>query len=927
MKKTNRFTPIVFILASMMAGWFLAVRIWTEEEQLPPRIPSFEAIAQATAPPTAALMVSPQTAFDHWPGLSPIQSEPVAALNPPTVEVASNDFQPPVVVYDSKPHTAFDLPDHSATELIAANVSEGASFHPPVGNKFELQPPAALSDQQRAIIEQSIPAAAGLLADLSRTYDNVCITPAQTLVLKSSVSHSSVATKPALEEALAEMSRNSAISILTDQGEFCRDPASEINWAPVVSVATPTKAVEASVTALPPIASCWPRPESIMQSLEPLRGEAIFQPWLQRLDADLNSLSQLETFEDPRAVSLFASIQRLVLDGWELSQRTENLQHAVTLQRAAYALTRRLETWSRVHKIAVSELVPEKSDLKYEALANRVIYANHKLKAISHADTWRTYLLFTELYKAATSREASDQSISRIARIALARFEGADQQPVQKAFFSQPEFVALQNELKKWAADPVDYREVLADIEAYEQSGETSAAAAVASQYHKLRWSQGPAAELGGQISTRYRDANLCFQVSDEFLNRYVPQSGSFNEPIAMNVSGANVYGNSTTRNQMRIRLLPDAENIHLALETWGVVDSNTQATQGPVTVFNQGRADFQARKLVRIGPNGVDVKRSESAAYSRNNNIGMQTDYDSIPLVREVVRSIADRRQREMADQTKAESEFYLRQKVEQKFDSEVAAQLAGGQQALYEKVVGKLAALNLHPQIVGLSSTEHSANVRYRVANETQLGAHTPRPQAMAGSMLAAQIHETAVNNFVERLGFDGKQMRVEELVASISAKLGLQNQSPPDNLPEDVILEFAEKDCLRIFFDDDQVRVSLRLAKLQHGAKVWRNFAVNASFKPQVKGFQFSLIRDGSIGLQGKRIRFRDQIALRAIFSKVFSDDRPLVIDPPNVSTDPRWSDLRVSQLSIDDGWIGVAVGKKPQPIARGGSNLSR
>lgn len=939
MTKTNRYLPVVFILASMMTGWFLAVRIWTDDEDQPVQLPNFEAFAQATVPPTAAIMVAPSTAFDNWPGVTQsiavaqapasqhvALSPPEEATSPSPIDIVATDIVPPAVEYASKPLTAFEVPEHSSglqpAELIAANTRPGATFHPPVGNKFEVQPvtKAELTAQQRQIIESSTPSASGALAELTDTYADVCLSPSQTIIFKSQVRHTTVASKPDVNVQLHDLPGPSAIELLTKNENVCRDPASTIHWAPVVSLSTGDRGVEpAEVTSLPPIASCWPRPKAIERSLDSLRGDPLFQPWLARLEGDFNALSKLETFQDQRATVLFGSIQRLVHEGWKLSQQTNDMQHAVTTQRAAYALTRRLETWSRVHKIAVSDSVPQKSRLKYESLATSIIYANHKLKAITHADTWRTYLLLTELYEAATQKQASDHSISRLARISLARLEGADQQPIQQAFFAQPEFVALQSELKHWASDPVDYRELLNDIEAYELSGETSAAATVASHYQKLRWSPALAAELGRQIDTRYRDANLCFQVSDEFINRFVPKSGTYNEPIATNVAGASVVGNSTTQNQLRIRLLPDNEKIKIALETWGVVDSNTQASQGPVTVFNQGRSHFQARKVVQIGREGIDVQRSQSSANSQINNVGMQTDYDNIPLIREVVRSIADRKQREMAGQTRAESDFMLRRKVEQKFDNEVATKLAGGREALYNQVVGKLAALNLHPQVVGMSSTDHTALVRYRVANESQLGAHTPRPQSQPGSMMCAQVHETAVNNFVERLGFDGQQMRVEDLIVAVSKKLGFKDQSVPDNLPEDVTLQFAAKDCLRIFFDDDQVRVSLRLAKLQHGEKVWRNFAVTASFRPEVKGFSFSLLRDGSIGLEGKRIRFRDQIALRAIFSKVFSNDRPLVLQPPNVSKDPRFADLRISQLSIDDGWIGLAVGAKPKQFA--------
>ncbi|MEZ6075972.1 MAG: hypothetical protein R3C56_09950 [Pirellulaceae bacterium] len=44
-------------------------------------------------------------------------------------------------------------------------------------------------------------------------------------------------------------------------------------------------------------------------------------------------------------------------------------------------------------------------------------------------------------------------------------------------------------------------------------------------------------------------------------------------------------------------------------------------------------------------------------------------------------------------------------------------------------ERIVGPLQQLNLNPLVVAMNTTEQRLSVRYRVANETQLGANTPR------------------------------------------------------------------------------------------------------------------------------------------------------------------------------------------------------
>ena len=85
---------------------------------------------------------------------------------------------------------------------------------------------------------------------------------------------------------------------------------------------------------------------------------------------------------------------------------------------------------------------------------------------------------------------------------------------------------------------------------------------------------------------------------------------------------------------------------------------------------------------------------------------------------------------------------------------------------------------------------------------------------------------------------------------------------------------------------------------------------------------------LVRDEYVELSGKRLRFRDQVTLRAIFSRVFLRNQPIDVLSKLLRTDRRLQGLGVTQIAIDDGWIGVAVGEiapvqvadKTKPVVR-------
>ena len=81
---------------------------------------------------------------------------------------------------------------------------------------------------------------------------------------------------------------------------------------------------------------------------------------------------------------------------------------------------------------------------------------------------------------------------------------------------------------------------------------------------------------------------------------------------------------------------------------------------------------------------------------------------------------------------------------------------------------------------------------------------------------------------------------------------------------------------------------------------------------SYRPQVEGRTAELVRDGGIQLSGTRLNTGAQIALRGVFAKAFPKNTPLKLTPREFAEDPQLADLAVTQFTIDDGWIGLALG---------------
>jgi hypothetical protein len=229
----------------------------------------------------------------------------------------------------------------------------------------------------------------------------------------------------------------------------------------------------------------------------------------------------------------------------------------------------------------------------------------------------------------------------------------------------------------------------------------------------------------------------------------------------------------------------------------------------------------------------------------------------------------------------------------------------------------------LALNPVAREMRTTDECMIARYRLAAYHQLAAHTPRPLAPSNCSLSLQLHESALNNAIEQFGWEGKRVYPQDLRREVSELFKLGDVEMPDDMPDDVIIQFADQDPLRLSFQEGRVTLKLALAELRQGSKRWRDFTVRVHYRPAPEQPDADLVRDQYVELIG-RLGLRDQVALRGIFSRVFTRAKPFDLISRRLSEDPRLHGLALTQLAIGDGWMGIAIGKADESHASAGRN---
>lgn len=780
------------------------------------------------------------------------------------------------------------IQSHAATLERMALPRREAEILPIVASRISLEPAAALS----------VPSAPeeGLSADAS--CEEACtgeVFPAQLAQEKwssqSTSSEESEIAPPAAHDYESEAE-------LSDRETLAADEASEPGAA-------------------------WPLPQSLLAQLDDLAGVPFCAAWVRDTQTELRRLSRLTELEAPEAAATLDALTGLAERAQHIANSASAAEEQSRLAATGYALSRRLAVWRRVHDLASAPGALEiPVTTEPERILDRLEAADAALERSPHARDWRRYLLTAQTRLLAEAGLAVDpHHRRRHARQVLRRMEWSGLTAAQQRFLARPEFVTLTQELRTWAAEPFDFPRLLETLEDYEEQPASITARRLAETRRRLAWTEEPTAvELAAHLDAHYRNANVRAAISQELLMLLAPEAQTSWDRVQDTIAGASVNGRSQTTSQVAFRVLPDSHRLRLVLEATGQAISTTRSSKSGAVFHSRGQSWFRAQKEIIFDGGRVTMAPAVAEATVSDRLREISTDYDNVPLVNIVAQSLARQGHADARYTARREAEHKVAQRVARRLDEEAEKRLAELEARLKGVLLPPLEQLALEPTPIELQTTSQRLIGRYRLAGDLQLGAHTPRPQAPADSLLSVQLHESAVNNALNRLPLAGREVDLPTLVRDLAAVAGATDVEVPDDLPEDVVIRFPEEDALRVDLMDGLARVTICVEELETENRRWRKVMSRAYYRPESDGLKAYLAREGHLELVGERLRLRDQIALRAIFAKVFSERRTLPLTPEKVAAAPQLQPCQITQLTIRDGWLGLAIGPERAPQGR-------
>jgi hypothetical protein len=673
----------------------------------------------------------------------------------------------------------------------------------------------------------------------------------------------------------------------------------------------------------------WAAPAQLVKALQELAAAPLCREWSLETAKLVESLPAANP---PREMEgLFRKLRRQLpaVDG--LLTQVKSAAPASQLRRARHALERRLDVWQSVHELKRPSAKFAGHAYHFERLSTALDGAQSFVDKSSDSAGWSAYLMLAELHQlAGGDSTTTPEQAAQILRRAVGRFRARGLWARQRRVLRSPQLAALKTELLRLLDEPVDTTRLLAMLEAYESDGRISVAEEIGEVLGRLSRSARPAErQLASQLERHYRGANMRLSLSEQLLARMLPPDDPQVRTVNETIMGYPISGVAASRTEMRARLLPSSRDVlRVELLAYGSVDSDTMGSAGSVTTFTQTESRYVLSKLLEFRNDGIERYPARVQWVQANTQLNeLRTRWDGVPLVADIARSLAANRYSRTAPERKSEVERRLAERALREFEARAARGISRMNMDYVRQVIVPLYRLELEPDIVAEPFQEDRMTARFRLANELQLGSHTPRPRAVSNCLASLQLHESLLNNVMEQLALGGRTLTGAELQKYINAKFNVRLRMEPkpadkseesDALPSDqdraenaerVRFTFAQQDPLRTRLVDGQLVLTVSLEQLEAGGRRWRNFRLVVPYEVRPVDSTVELVQVGETGVIG-RISSRSQIILRGIMTNIFEKGRSYRFFDQFMA-DPRLAGTRIVQAEITDGWLALSL----------------
>ncbi|MDB5391301.1 MAG: hypothetical protein JWM11_6947 [Planctomycetaceae bacterium] len=582
-------------------------------------------------------------------------------------------------------------------------------------------------------------------------------------------------------------------------------------------------------------------------------------------------------------------------------------------------------------------------DATKQSLTAAIDTAEGFLDGLKGGDGWKTFLQMGSVRSALAEEKDAGKLLE-----ALTAVNAKAQQALNSEDVAVKEFVA-HKELSDYIAKlgsvvaalnraktGVNMDEVRAQLKAlldglekYESTGTTAAATQVRAAFSKIR---EQAADNGERLSTvlrqYYFNYNMQIGISEGFFNRVLAKTHIEEGGVNDFILGADVYGCQITSTQSKFDILASPNGARFRVLLTGTVKTNTDSHKGSVVIYSNGSHTIEANKDVIFDGEKFSTSPANMFVNASNEPVDASTRADNIPFLNQFFKSAAINAAIRKRPEAEAIAAQRVTSRVGPEFDNEVDNKFGELNQKLQTKVTAPLKAEGLYPESRHYQSTDTQLDLHTRLMAKGELGGSKPETVAVGESDLVYQMHESLINNFLDRLDVAGKTMNEEQLRSLLQDKLSKllgktvtfsKKEATPatDDAKQPKAFIFTDKDPIRLKVADGKVNLILRTGfqrdEAQGGNIPPQIVTVPLSFK--VEGEDVVITRgDVLVDAVDAPENVAEQVARAGVIKKKLENSIPSKKESRTMKVDkPEGDPVNVNILEIDanDGWVTIRL----------------
>jgi len=587
----------------------------------------------------------------------------------------------------------------------------------------------------------------------------------------------------------------------------------------------------------------------------------------------------------------------------------------VQLRQLSYSLDRRLDFWQAVIPGNPIILAREEDRLKQGRLATSGPW---DLASVQLTQSWSDYLLWPQLMQVVKGQGLSAGDEKNVAGEVLKRINSGTLDYQQTTVIAQLMPLDLQQFLFEKAQLSSPVLDVLAAVERFESTGQSQAAMEIMEGYRWLRLSQKSTDQQMVQlIQNHYRNANFRLTASRDFVNRWFVNQTWVNQLIAQQPQSHVGLGVMP----FQIDLIPSEDGFHFQL----VPSGNQQSSDGwqPTESSMEAPESAEASNIISIGFQQGEHDQSSPISVGHPRRLvgsGQAIDYVRIPFV-DWVLGRKDPLGLPSNPKISIVSNVKVSGSVGRELGDQLQQRLRATQQSI-ERTIHGFEVAGLNPKVIQNSSSVSEISARYRIADDTQLASHTARPNPTADAILSVQVHQSLVNNSLDRIDVAGKTFSWQSLETHICQVLGRRDINR-DWRDQDEFT-FAQRQAIGVIFDRDRIWLRMNLDGGTIEAIESGKCQIMIPFIAKIDGVNISITSDPYSSVvvtlaevDASSANQKNAALIAQALTARWQTAQSLALTPAAWQQDFLAKQLQIAKLDLSEGWLSVSVEKRLEP----------